>query len=215
MCDDFVYLGIVFHYNGNFLHTQKSLSNHDDCFNHETLSLLDTYISCILNYECEVCGSHQGEDIEKVHLNFLKRTLIVRRSTMNFTIYFESGRVPMYVERYCKMIKYWCTILKTENIVLKTCYETIFESSQRTFNQKSNWASNIRDILCKYGVNDIWISQNVCINVDKFLHEFKQRVIDCFLSDAVSFFEDSPKCHYYRYIHDNHKLQFYFSRSIV
>ena len=50
-----------------FLHTQKSLSNqgrkelfnlynkiHDDCFNHETLmSLLDTYISCILSYEYE------------------------------------------------------------------------------------------------------------------------------------------------------------------
>ena len=134
---------------------------------------------------------------------------------MNFTIYFESGRVPMYVERYCKMIKYWCKILKTENIVLKTCFETMFESSQRTFNQKSNWASNIRDSLCKYGFNDIWISQNVCINVDKCLHEFKQRVIDCFLSEAVSLFEDSPKCHYYRYIHDNHKLQFYFSRPIV
>ena len=121
----------------------------------------------------------------------------------------------MYVERYCKMIKYWCKILKTENIMLKPCYETMFESSQRTFNQKSNWASNIRDSLCRYGFNDIWISQNVCINVDKCLHEFKQRVIDCFLSDAVSLFEDSPKCHYYRYIHDNHKLQFYFSRPIV
>jgi hypothetical protein len=77
------------------LHTQKSLSNHDDCFNHETLSLLDTYISCILNYECEVWGSHQVEDIEKVHLNFRKKTLKVRRSTVNFIIYFEMGRVCM------------------------------------------------------------------------------------------------------------------------
>jgi hypothetical protein len=39
---------------------------HDDCFNHETLmSLLDTYISCILSYGCETWGSHKGEDIEK------------------------------------------------------------------------------------------------------------------------------------------------------
>jgi len=168
---------------------------------------------CILNYGCEVWGSHKGGDIEKIHLHFLKRTLNVRRSTVNFMIYFESGRVPMYVTRYCKMIKYWCKILKTENIVLKTCYETMFESSQRKFNHKSNWAGNIRDILCKYGLNDIWISQNVC-NVDKCLHEFKQRVIDCFVREAVSFFEDSPRCHYYRYIHDNHKLQFYLSRPI-
>ena len=230
MCDDFVYLGILFHYNWNFLHNQKSLSNqgrkalfnlyskfHDDCFNHvnhETLlSLFDTYVSCILNCGCEVWGPHRGEDIEKVHLNFLKRTLKVRRSTVNFMIYFELERVSMYVERYCKMIKYWCKILKTENIVLKTCYETMFESSQRKFNQKYNWVGKIRDILCKYGFNDIWISQNVC-NVDKFLHEFKQRVIDCFVREAVSFFEDSPRCHYHRYIHDNHKLQFYLSRPI-
>jgi hypothetical protein len=78
------------------LHTQKSLSNHHDCFNHETLSLLDTYISCILNYECEVWGSHQVEDIEKVHLNFRKKTLKVRRSTVNFIIYFEMGTRPQY-----------------------------------------------------------------------------------------------------------------------
>jgi hypothetical protein len=63
---------------------------HDDCFNHETLlSLFDTYVSCILNYGCEVWGSHKGEDIEKIHLNFLKRTLKVRRSTVKFIIYFE------------------------------------------------------------------------------------------------------------------------------
>lgn len=27
ICDDFVYLGLLFHYNESFLHTQKSLSN--------------------------------------------------------------------------------------------------------------------------------------------------------------------------------------------
>jgi hypothetical protein len=69
---------------------------HDDCFNHETLmSLFDTYISCILSYGYETWGSHKGEDIEKVHLNFLKRTLKVRRSAVNFMVYFELGRVPM------------------------------------------------------------------------------------------------------------------------
>jgi hypothetical protein len=94
---------------------------HDDCFNHETLmSLFDTYISCILSYGCETWGSHKGEDIEKVHLNFLKRNLKVRMSAVNFIVYFELGRVPMYVERYYRMLKYWCKILKTEKIVLKT-----------------------------------------------------------------------------------------------
>ena len=91
---------------------------HDDCFNHETLmSLFDTYISCILSYGCETWGSHKGEVIEKVHLNFLKRTLKVRRSAVNVTVYFELRRVPMYVERYYRMLKYWCNILKTKHCV--------------------------------------------------------------------------------------------------
>jgi hypothetical protein len=42
----------------------------------------------------------------------------------------------------------------------------------------------------------IWISQDV-VDEDKFLCEFKQRVIDCFVSQAVAFFEDSPKCNFY------------------
>ena len=201
--------------------TQKSPSNqgrkalfnlyskiHDDCFNHETLmSLFDTYISCILSYGCETWGSHKGEDIEKVHLNFLKRTLKVRRSAVNFMVYFELGRVPVsYVERYYRMFKYWCKILKTENIVLKLVMNpSMFESSHKKLNKKFNWAGNIRDILCRYGFNDIWISQDV-VDEDKSLCEFKQRVIDCFVSEAVAFFEDSPKCNFYRYIYDIHNL---------
>jgi hypothetical protein len=78
----------------------------------------------------------------------------------------------------------------------------MFESSHKKLNKKFNWASNIRDILCRYGFNDIWISQDV-VDEDKFLCEFKQRVI--------AFFEDSPKCNFCRYIYDIHKLQFYLS----
>jgi hypothetical protein len=33
----------------------------------------------------------------------LKRTLKVRRSAVNCTVYFELGQVPMYVERYYRM----------------------------------------------------------------------------------------------------------------
>jgi hypothetical protein len=58
-------------------------------------------------------------------------------------VYFELGRVPMYVERYYRMLKHWCKILKTENIVLKTCYESMFESSHKKLNRKFNWTGNI------------------------------------------------------------------------
>ena len=60
----------------------------------------------------------------------------------------------------------------------------MFKSSHKKLNKKFNWAGNIRDILCRYCFNDIWNSQDV-VDVDKFLCEFKQRVIDGFVSEAV------------------------------
>ena len=49
------------------------------------------------------------------------------------------------------------------------------------------------------GFNHIWLSHNV-VNEDIFMLEFKQRVIDTFLNEAISFFEESPKCHFYKFI---------------
>ena len=72
----------------------------------------------------------------------------------------------------------------------------MFESSYKKLNKKFNWAGNIRGILCRYGFNDIWISQDV-VDEENFLYEFKQRVIYCFVSDSVAFFEDSAKCNFY------------------
>jgi hypothetical protein len=39
--------------------------------------------------------------------------------------------------------------------------------------------------------------------------EFKQRMKDNFISEMNTFFNESPKCHLYRYIFDNNVLQFY------
>jgi hypothetical protein len=189
-----MYLGILLNYNGVFTNTQKMLSNQgekavfslfskiqDDYFDTETLlSLFDTYVKSIVNYGCEVCGFH----IETLHLSFLKRVLKVRKSTSNYMVYFELGRFPLYINRYCRMLKYWFKILKTENCILKNCYEDMFESSGFKPNDKLNWGCKIRDILCKYGFNHVWLSQNV-VNEDIFMLEFKQRVIDTFLIEAV------------------------------
>jgi hypothetical protein len=39
-------------------------------------------------------------------------------------------------------------------------------------------------------------------------------VLFIFLNEAISFFEESPKCHFYKYIYDDHNLQFYLSRPV-
>ena len=102
----------------------------------------------------------------------------------------------MYIERY------WFKLLYTDNCILKYLYEDMFESSVVKPNDKLNWACRVRDILFKYGFHNIWISQYVN-HVDFFICEFKQRMKDNFISEMNTFFNESPKCHLYRYIFDN------------
>ena len=47
------------------------------------LHVFDTCVSSILNYGCEVWGFHPAHDIKKVHMNFCKIILSVKRSATN------------------------------------------------------------------------------------------------------------------------------------
>ena len=89
----------------------------------------------------------------------------------------------------------------------------MFENSLVKPYDKQNWCYKIREILCKYGFNYIWLSQNVS-NVDLFLLQLKQRMVDTFISEVNSFFEISNKCTFYKYIYSNHILQFYLDRPV-
>jgi hypothetical protein len=37
---------------------------------------------------------------------------------------------PMYIERYCRMLRYWFKLLYTDNCILKCLYEDMLESSE-------------------------------------------------------------------------------------
>lgn len=82
-----------------------------------------------MNYGCETWGYHKGLDIETLHLSFVKRILKVKNSTTNYMVYCELGRVPLYITRYVRMIDYWLKLLKSDNCILKNCYEEMYDAS--------------------------------------------------------------------------------------
>ena len=120
------YLGLMISSNGSFNQTQITVAEQankatfalhirlNDFRNikpHEMMTLFDRYISPILNYGCEVWGFHKAPNIERVHLNFCKRILQVKRTTQNDFSYDELGRYPMFVCRQIRIIKYWLNIV--------------------------------------------------------------------------------------------------------
>jgi hypothetical protein len=88
----------------------------------------------------------------------------------------------MYIERYCRMLRYWFKFLYTDNCILKCLYEDMFESSVVKSNDILNLACKVKDILFKYGFHNFWISQYVN-HVDFFICEVKQRMNDNFISE--------------------------------
>jgi hypothetical protein len=52
------------------------------------------------------------------------------------------------------------------------------------------------------------------VNTKLFLNEFKQRVIDNYIAEGLSFFENSSKCNLYQYIYAGHNMQFYLNRPV-
>lgn len=101
--EQFTYLGIIFQYNTKFTKAEKQLSDQGRkamfafrknirgmILNHETLlSLFDCYVGGIINYASEIWGSHKGNNVEKLHLDFCKQTLGVKRSSFNAAVYAE------------------------------------------------------------------------------------------------------------------------------
>ena len=135
----FRYLGLCLNYNGKFNITQKMLAaqaqkamfclmkqinNHH--FNMETkLDLFDTYVGSILGYGCEIWGNHKGPDIERLHLNFMKRLLGVKRSTHNMVVYRELARFPLHINRCVRLVKYWLKINSSDNCIVHSVYNML------------------------------------------------------------------------------------------
>ena len=92
-------------------------------------------------------------------------------------------------------INYWCHLLyMNRNRYAKNCYLML---KSHTELGRTNWASNVRDLLYRFGFGFVWLSQDVG-NVAVFLQEFRQRVIDCSAQDWHEQVSISAKCEHYK-----------------
>ena len=59
--------------------------------------------------------------------DFLRYVLGVQRNTNRVMLYFETGRMPLYINHFIRMFKYWFKMLQTSNCVLKAAYDFFTE----------------------------------------------------------------------------------------
>ena len=88
----------------------------------------------------------QANSIERVHLQFCKRLLGVKKSTQNDFVYGELGRTNCLTKRYLVIINNWFKILfAQENKYIKLVYN-IMLSDLEILPGKVNWASLVRHL---------------------------------------------------------------------
>ena len=73
-------------------------------------------LSPILCYASEVWGFTKANNIERVHMQFYKRLLSIKRCTQNEFVYGELGRCSFQNKRFNTIKKNWLKIFHCQNI---------------------------------------------------------------------------------------------------
>ena len=162
--------------------------------------MFDKLVAPILNYGCEIWGFSNASVIERVQFQFLKKVLVVKKTTQNDFIYGELGRVTLQTKSFYTIIKYWLSIVlnTNENKYIVKVYNML-KSDIELFPNRNNWCSLLKQLLCTLGLYHVWLAQYVG-NEDVFLFLVKQRLNDHFVQNWNSRLDESSRAKFYRQI---------------
>ena len=167
----FNYLGTVFKYNGNYALNNdfiigKSLKALNVfLYNYKQYpmkpnvlcQLFDAFVGSILSYSSEVWGHTKSKEIERVHLKFCKLILNIRMNSCSIGVYGELARYPLYIQWYYRIIKYWCTLRQSNNIILIKLYVSGLADCLAGH---IKWVSNVKKLLDTSGFSNVFTAAN-------------------------------------------------------
>ena len=145
-------------------------------------------------YGSEVWGVGKNDNIEKVHLQFLKRILGVRVTTPNCLVYGELGRYPLDINIKCRMLCFWSRLMTTEKLSSKI-YKLLLKLYANE-NSQTLYVKNIQTILDNIGLSFIFRNQ-IPVNIIWIKTHVKQILIDQFIQHLRSEIGNSSRCHLY------------------
>ena len=143
-----------------------------------SFKVFDCQILPIIEYASDIWYTgDSGNDLEKIHLKFIKSTLGVRKQTPTPAIYGGIGRFPLIIRQHIKAVKYWCRILDlSQNHPVRNAYNMLLELDGTGF---TNWCSRIRSVLELTGLDQAWETQHIG-NTNKFMLSFKDSIVRIF-----------------------------------
>ena len=130
--------------------------------------------------------------LERVHLQYCKRLLGVKKCTQNDFVYGELGRMPLQNHRFYSIVKFWIKILLSDSKkYIRLVYNMLYQDILDRPNIK-NWCSLLRDLLFTLGFQEVWYFQTTG-DPKLFLSFIRQRLNDQFLQNWTSRIEISSR----------------------
>ena len=148
------------------------------------IDLFNSLVSPILSHGSEVWGVQKADEIDKIHISFLRTLLCVKSSTPSCFVYGELGTYPLGIERKIRVVKYWLKVISSgmenNNYVGKVYLELYQLSIEKP--DITTWCTQVKDILFSSGFGYVWVNQSVHDCKD-FLRMFSLRLHDMYLQE--------------------------------
>ena len=214
--EEFVYLGVLFTYNGKFNKTKKRLldqarkamfsliqkSRRLDLSISVQLHLFNTMIVPILLYGAEVWAFEDLKILDQFQLQYCKMILKLKKSTTSCMIYYELGITPISLQAKLRLLSYWGKFVDNVNIVKNASrinsivYRTICTLHMSNV-MKFPWLSFVANTLNHLGVGMYFDNQSV-VSHKMFKHVVKSVLHDQFVQSLHNDIDRSPKCLVYK-----------------
>lgn len=219
-----MYLGLIFQSNGNFVTARKNLIQQSQKSLYALmrrirnvnlpidlqLKLFDTLVVPVLLYSSEVWGFENINEIEKVHLHFLKKTLGVRKSTSNYMVYGESGRYPLQIQIKIRMLNFWKRLVENPDKLSGILYRLLFKL-HGTQNFHFKWIEFIKNIFVETGLFFVWNGQHT-LHKEDIKGPIKQIFWDNFIQNWYSSMSHSSRGELYIQLKPEFGLEKYLLR---
>ena len=139
------------------------------------LKIFDMKIVPVLLYGCELWGLSDLQKVENVATRFYRILLSLPRNSSIDLARGELGRPSLKVKILTRIINFWLKLITSNrDSILYNSYLAQFDLAEAN---KRSWGLNVKNMIFSLGFGEVWYHQGVG-NVDVFLSEFKQRVLD-------------------------------------
>jgi len=112
-----------------------------------TIDLFDKLVLPVLTYGSEVWGFNHVCAVERIHLQYCKYLLGVKKCTQNDFVYGELGRKPLQCQRLYNIVKFWIKIMQSDDHKYIKIVYNILRNDMLDRPTCTNWCSLLQSLL--------------------------------------------------------------------